>query len=243
MKIYKQKSKGPVVAQIQKIVGAYPDGIWGPLTTECVKQWQADHGLAADGVVGAATLAKMGIGTDVAPAAPAKAATEVCLGTTLKRSKRRIDDIVIHCTATPEGRAVSVDQLRQDHRAQGWSDIGYHYVVTLDGRVHLGRDVDRAGAHVAGHNAHSIGIVYVGGLEAKKDGVPVSKLQAKDTRTPEQKAALVALLKSLRKFYPDAKIRGHRDFSPDKNGNNIVEPEEWIKMCPSFGAAQEYADL
>jgi N-acetyl-anhydromuramyl-L-alanine amidase AmpD len=242
MKIYKQKSKGPVVAQIQKIVGAYPDGIWGPLTTECVKQWQADHGLAADGVVGAATLAKMGIGTGAAPAAPVKAATEVCLGTTLKRSKRRIDDIVIHCTATPEGRAVSVDQLRQDHRAQGWSDIGYHYVIYRDGTVHQGRDVDVSGAHVKGYNAHSIGVVYVGGLE-NKPGVPYEKLKPKDTRTEAQKASLLSLLMDLRRLYPKAKIQGHRDFSPDLNHNGMIEPKEWIKACPSFDAKTEYKIL
>ena len=238
--IYKQGSKGFVVEQIQKIVGAYPDGIWGAVTTECVKRWQLEHDLTPDGLAGPATLAKMGISTTAQAVTPQPATRTISRdGVTLKTSKRRIDYIVIHCTATREGMPMTVEDIRNEHLRNGWSDIGYHYVVTLDGKIHLGRDVDKAGAHVSGYNSNSIGIAYVGGVENVK-GVPYSQLKAKDTRTPAQKKALLTLLTDLRKLYPYAKIRGHRDFSPDKNHNGTIEPSEWIKQCPSFDAATEY---
>lgn len=239
--IYKEGSRGAVVAQIQKIVGAYPDGFWGTITTECVKKWQAAHKLTSDGLAGPATLAKMGIAA-VTPSGGGETKIIKHGDIELKRSKRKITSIVVHCTATPEGNKKTVAQLRAEHKRKGWSDIGYHYVVTLDGKVHIGRDVDVAGAHVEGHNAHSIGVVYVGGLENIK-GVAYAKLPAKDTRTDEQKAALLSLLMDLRKLYPDAKICGHRDFSPDKNGNGTIEPNEWIKSCPSFDAKKEYSKI
>ena len=224
--IYKIGSRGEVVKQIQRALNLYPDGIYGPLTKERVTQWQSEHGLTADGIVGPATLARL---------LPSVVATVL----NLKKSKRRIDYIAIHCTATPEGQDKAVEQLRAEHKAQGWADIGYHYVVTLDGKVHPGRDVDVGGAHVSGYNPHSIGVVYVGGLEndpqkAYKD------LKAKDTRTDAQKAALLSLLLDLRKLYPKAVIQGHRDFSPDKNGDGIISVDEYIKQCPSFDAKWEY---
>lgn len=238
---YRQGSKGAIVKQIQKVVGAYPDGIWGAVTTECVRNWQAAHGLEADGIVGVKTLAKMGLQATAQAVTPsAKASTiEGPNGIALKKSRRRIDYIAVHCTASREGQAMTVEQIRAGHKEKGWSDIGYHYVVTLDGRVHLGRDVDVAGAHVSGYNSNSIGISYVGGLE-NRPGVAYNKLKAKDTRTKAQKAALLSLLMDLRKLYPYAKIQGHRDFSPDRNGNGTIEPSEWIKACPSFDAKTEY---
>lgn len=148
---------------------------------------------------------------------------------------RRINYLVLHCTATPEGRAVSVAEIDSWHRARGFRTIGYHYVVGLDGTIGKGRDDSEAGAHVAGHNGDSIGICYVGGLDAA--GRP------KDTRTPAQRTALLSLLRQLRKQYPKALILGHRDFSPDLNGNGIVEPSEWIKACPCFDAKEAYEKL
>lgn len=233
-----------MVKRIQRVVGCYPDGIWGRLTTEAVKAWQRAHSLTPDGVVGPATLAKMGLSA-VTPAKNQNGYLDSVFGTngvTLKHSKRRIDYIVVHCTATPEGQDKTIEQLRSEHKKQGWSDIGYHYVITRDGKVHLGRDVDIAGAHVSGHNSYSIGIVYVGGLE-NKPGVPYAKLKSKDTRTEQQKAALLSLLMDLRKLYPKARICGHRDFSPDLNHNGLIEPNEWIKTCPSFDAKKEYRNV
>lgn len=140
----------------------------------------------------------------------------------LKKSRRRINEIIVHCTATPEGRDYTVADIRQMHKAQGWVDIGYHYLVYRDGSIHEGRNVDMVGAHCQGHNAQSIGVCYVGGV-ARDGKTP------KDTRTQAQKDALIHLLMQLVCLYPDATIRGHRDFA--------------AKACPSFDATREYKNL
>lgn len=134
---------------------------------------------------------------------------------------RPIREIIVHCTATKEGRETTVSEIDRWHRDRGWSGIGYHYVVYLDGSVHAGRSVVVAGAHAVGHNKHSIGVVYVGGLDV--DGHP------KDTRTEAQKRSLRQLLVKLRRSYPDAVIIGHRDVS--------------CKACPCFDARVEYSDI
>lgn len=142
---------------------------------------------------------------------------------------RKINEIIIHCSATPEGRNFTVQQIRDWHvKGNGWRDIGYHYIVYLDGSVHNGRPVEQIGAHCSGHNANSIGVCYVGGCDATKR-LPDGQLAPKDTRTPIQKIALRQLLKTLKARYPGARIYGHRDFAP--------------KACPSFDAKTEYADL
>ena len=133
---------------------------------------------------------------------------------------REIDLIVVHCSATPEGKHFSTDTIRDWHvKERGWSDIGYHYIVELDGKVISGRPVERAGAHVKGYNRSSIGICYVGGMT--KD-----MKSPKDTRNKEQLESLERLLLELKVKYPKAIIRGHNDFS--------------TKACPSFNAKEEY---
>jgi N-acetylmuramoyl-L-alanine amidase len=133
-----------------------------------------------------------------------------------------INKIIIHCAATPEGKDFTVDDIRRWHKQQGWSDIGYHYVVYRNGDVVNGRNVDIQGAHCAdnGGNINSIGICYIGGC-AKDGKTP------KDTRTDAQKVALLNLLLDLKKLYPHAVILGHRDL--DEHG----------KLCPSFDAKKE----
>ena len=116
---------------------------------------------------------------------------------------RRIDLIVIHCSATRATQRYTVDDCRRDHRARGFADIGYHYYITRDGVVHAGRPLYTEGAHATGYNRHSIGICYEGGLNAR--GKP------EDTRTPEQKDTLRKLLERLKEDYPKAKVVGHRD--------------------------------
>lgn len=148
---------------------------------------------------------------------------------------RAITDIVIHCTATRAGVPVTVAMIDRWHKKRGWAGIGYHYVVGLDGSVARGRPEETAGSHVKGHNRHSIGVVYVGGLD--KNYTPT------DTRTQAQKESLLALLFSLKEKYPNAQIRGHRDFSKDLNGNGKIEPFEWMKVCPCFDAKKEYQEL
>lgn len=229
---YREGSRGPVVAMIQKTVGCYPDSIWGKLTTEAVKAYQREHSLTPDGVAGPRTLAAMGISamTQQTQQNASSIDSVFSCGVTLKKSKRRIDEIIVHCTATPEGCPRTVEQIRQQHKAQGWSDIGYHILVTLDGQAHLGRDMDISGAHAEGHNSHSIGVCYVGGVE-NRPGVAYKDMKAKDTRTEAQKATLMALLMDLRKLYPKARIIGHRDV--DTHG----------KACPSFDAKFAYRNI
>lgn len=219
MTVLRIGSKGPDVMKLQQLLYLKADGIFGQLTLEAVKAFQNDNGLFPDGIVGPKTWAML----------------EPKDGVILKRSRRRIDLILVHCTATPEGKDYTVSDIRQWHTApkpkgNGWSDIGYHYIIYRDGSVHLGRDVDIAGAHCEGYNSHSIGIVYVGGLE-NIPGKPVSQLPAKDTRTEAQKLALLDLLVKLRALYPNAKIAGHRNY--DTKG----------KQCPSFDARNEYRDI
>ncbi len=139
----------------------------------------------------------------------------------LKKSKRTIKEIIVHCTATKEGRETTVEEVTQWHKANGWDTIGYHYMVYIDGSIHEGRDVDKKGAHCYGHNSRSIGVCYVGGLDEYG--------KSKDTRTEEQKTALVELLTKLRALYPKAKIYGHRDFA--------------AKDCPCFDAKTEYQNI
>jgi N-acetylmuramoyl-L-alanine amidase len=134
---------------------------------------------------------------------------------------RKIDKIIIHCTATPEGRDVSVDTIREWHLENGWSDIGYHYVVGLDGLIHDGRPVEKQGAHTKGHNRGSIGIVYVGGVDERMD--------AKDTRTDEQKESLELLVLNLLDSFPKSTVHGHNEFSS--------------KECPSYNVQREYKEI
>lgn len=149
---------------------------------------------------------------------------------------RKINLIVVHCSATREGKDYTVNDIDKWHRQRGFSKIGYHFVVYRDGSIHNGRSIEEIGAHVKGYNANSIGICYIGGLTA--DGK-----SAKDTRTPQQKEALRELITKLKKQFPNAKVCGHRDLSPDKNHDGIIEPYEWMKQCPSFDAIPEYKDL
>ena len=135
---------------------------------------------------------------------------------------RKITDIIIHCSATPEGKSFTVADIDRWHRQRGFAQIGYHYVIYLDGTIHKGRPIELVGAHCQGHNTNSIGICYIGGL-ATDNKTP------KDTRTPEQKQAMLNLLKELRAKFPAATIRGHRDFA--------------AKACPSFNATTEYAHI
>lgn len=150
---------------------------------------------------------------------------------------RPLNTIAVHCTATPEGKEFTVDTIRGWHKQLGWTDVGYHFIVHLDGNISPGRPLDKVGAHVAGHNTGSIDISYIGGCAA--DGKT-----AKDTRTAARKSALRKLIGDLIKQYPTIKIvKGHRHFSPDLNGDGKITAREWLKSCPGFDAIPEYADF
>lgn len=138
---------------------------------------------------------------------------------------RRIDKIVVHCTATPQGRAVSVAEITRWHvQGNGWRTIGYHWVIGLNGEIWPTLPEGQVGNHARGANANGIGVVYVGGLDR------LAKT-AMDTRTPAQKAALLQVLRGLKARYPRAEIIGHRDVPGTR------------KACPSFDAKAEYAGL
>ncbi len=136
---------------------------------------------------------------------------------------RKVNKIIIHCTATPEGRDIPLEEIRRWHLNRGWRDIGYHFLVQRNGEVEEGRPIEQTGAHTKGENFDSIGIAYVGGVESEKQN---GKWIAKDTRTPEQKDALEDLLCRLKGLYSSAVIYGHNNFS--------------TKSCPCFDAKTEY---
>lgn len=135
---------------------------------------------------------------------------------------RNINKIIVHCSATPEGKDFTVKDIDTWHRQRGFRKIGYHYVVYRDGTYHRGRADEEIGAHCTGQNATSIGICYIGGC-AKDGRTP------KDTRTEAQKKTLITLLRTLKARYPNAKISGHRDWAN--------------KACPSFDAKKEYDNI
>ena len=160
---------------------------------------------------------------------------------------RNINKIIVHCSATPEGKAFSVDDIRRWHLKRGFADIGYHFVIYLDGSVHVGRPLAKAGAHCKGHNAHSVGVCYIGGCEAHSQ-------KPKDTRTEEQKRSLVRLITELRQQFPNASVHGHSEFTCQRGkyeaGFNISECSRECtackfanKACPSFNAREEYKNL
>jgi N-acetylmuramoyl-L-alanine amidase len=132
---------------------------------------------------------------------------------------RPITRIIIHCTATPEGRHHTAADIDRWHKNRGWTGIGYHWLIQLDGTIEKGRSEHLAGAHVKGHNADSIGIVYVGGCD--------TAMKPKDTRTAAQKAAMVCLVEDVKVRYPNATVHGHNEF--DKG-----------KACPSFDVSKEF---
>lgn len=149
---------------------------------------------------------------------------------------RKITLIILHCSGSRCDRRYTFEQCRHDHiHNNHWDDIGYHYYVELDGTIHHGRPESIKGAHVKNHNNHSIGVCYEGGLDANCNPA--------DTRTPEQKASLLSLLTELHARFPRAIILGHRDLSPDLNGDSKITPNEFIKQCPCLDAMVEYQGL
>ena len=146
------------------------------------------------------------------------------------------DTIIIHCSATRAGQDFTATDIDRWHRQRGFRSIGYHFVVRLDGAVGPGRDVALDGAHCTGWNHRSIGIFYIGGLD--KNGRPA------DTRTEAQREALVRLVEDLRLVFPSLQqVIGHRDTSPDLNGDGIISPNEYIKSCPCIDVKDEYNQL
>lgn len=138
------------------------------------------------------------------------------------------DFLVVHCSATRPGQDIGVAEIDEWHRAppREWDAIGYHAVVRLDGSIEFGRQFDQPGAHVKGFNRRSVGVCIVGGLD--QSGAPAN------TYSKQQLESLKVVLRLLRLAYPNARILGHRDLSPDTDGDGVVEQSEWLKDCPCF---------
>ena len=194
MNTIKLGSKGIEVKTLQGKLNLLVDGVFGTVTQEAVKNFQKNNNLVVDGIVGPKTWEKLEL---------------------YKQSKRAIKEVIIHCSATAEGKDYTINDIKKWHLARGFSDIGYHYVIYRDGSVHIGRNVDISGAHCTGHNSNSIGICYIGGVTS--DGKT-----AKDTRTEAQKKALVNIVKDIITKYHLTldKVYGHYQFAN--------------KACPSF---------
>lgn len=177
MEIIKKGSRGDAVKTLQNCLGLKADGIFGQCTEDAVKSFQKANNMVSDGIVGPKTWEKL-----LSSKEPQKIA----------QTSRKIKEVILHCSATPEGKDYSVSTIRQWHLQRGFSDIGYHYVISNDlkGTVNVGRSETIAGAHCTGHNSCSIGICYVGGLA--KDGKT-----AKDTRTEVQKQSLYQLVDDI----------------------------------------------
>lgn len=137
---------------------------------------------------------------------------------------RTINEIILHCSATPEGKDFTVEDIRRWHLLRGFNDCGYHFVIYRDGSVHKGRPIEKVGAHCVKHNSKSIGISYIGGMDDKN-------IKPKDTRTPEQKESLFSLVNELMKKYniPIENIHAHYEFAN--------------KACPSFDINTFKAEL
>lgn len=193
------------------------DGYYGTETREAMQRFQRDHHLpVTDKPDTATTRALMG---KLADGAADVISAGVFNDFKQPKATRPINEIILHCTATPEGRDVSVETIRGWHKGQGWNDIGYHWVVGLDGVPRPGRPEAQVGAHVSGHNTGTLGVVYVGGVAA--DGKT-----AKDTRTEAQRAGLISIVKGLIKRYPTiTKISGHNEYAN--------------KACPSFNVQKD----
>lgn len=228
MTTLKLGSTGEEVKTLQQKLNITADGIFGRNTFDAVRAFQTSHGLTPDGIVGPHTWEYLGF-------AP---------------KTRYIDEIIIHCSATKEGKACTADQINAAHKARKFSSyidangrvryIGYHFLIHPDGTIEVCRPISKIGCHASGHNTRSIGICYIGGLDARD----TNGRMIKDTRTPQQKASLIKLIKQLKSEYGTIKsVIGHRDTSPDLNGNGIIEPYEFIKGCPCFDAIPEYKDL
>lgn len=143
---------------------------------------------------------------------------------------RKIERIFVHCTASNQN--ATVNDIKAEFKRKGWKNPGYHYLIDKDGVIHQLLDDSKVSNGVKGYNSTSINVAYIGGIDSSGKGV--------DNRTEQQKKSLRSLLKVLHSRYPDVQIMGHRDISPDTNGNGIVDPWERIKECPCFNAMDEY---
>lgn len=146
---------------------------------------------------------------------------------------REINLIVVHCSATRADRDFTENDLEVCHRHRGFNGAGYHFYIRKNGDIKNTRPLEKPGAHALGYNAHSIGICYEGGLDVR--------YRPADTRTEWQKHSLRVLIRTLLMDYPGCRVCGHRDLSPDRNGDGRISPEEWVKECPCFEGSVDFS--
>lgn len=204
METLKKNSKGESVKILQNLLGIKEDGIFGNNTEKSVIEFQKSHNLTPDGIVGPKTWEALQL----------PPSTKQYKFNLKKTSKRKINGIILHCSATREGQDFTTNTIKKWHLERGFSDIGYHYVIYRDGSVNLGRDIDLSGAHTSGYNSKTIGICYIGGCD--------QNLKSKDTRTEAQKKTLIELVNQLMDMYnlTPKDVYGHYQFAN--------------KSCPSF---------
>ena len=134
--------------------------------------------------------------------------------------------IVVHCSATSPDKNIGFKEIDQMHVNRGWSGCGYHFVIRRDGSIEPGRPIEYAGAHAYGVNKKSWGICLVGGVD--KNNKPENNFNA------EQLVTLEKIIRGLRYRAPRSEVLGHRDLSPDLDGDGVIEKHEWVKDCPCF---------
>lgn len=142
--------------------------------------------------------------------------------------------IVVHCSATQRSRDITAKDINRMHKRRGFREIGYHFFIRRSGLLEIGRDLDEMGAHVKGYNDCSWGVCLAGGLD--------NAGRAENNFTQAQFQTLRAVLAMLRVFAPEAKVLGHRDLSPDIDGDGVIEEWEWLKQCPCFDVRQWLKD-
>ncbi len=143
---------------------------------------------------------------------------------------RTINKIVVHCSGGSQD--ATVEAIKKYWKKIGWKRVGYHFIIDENGVETQLESIENLTNGVKNHNADSVHVCYIGGIE---DGKP------KDTRTLAQKQKLRLRVNALKAMFPHAKVYGHRDLSPDKDGDGLVEQKEWVKVCPCFDAVAEYS--
>lgn len=144
---------------------------------------------------------------------------------------RAVKYVFVHCTGGWQTQ--TVNDLKNEFKAKGWKNPGYHYVITPDGQTVQLLGLNGVSNGVQGYNANAVNVAYIGGITKDLKG----RVVPTDNRTPQQKRALRVLLRELRQRFPSAKIMGHRSIWGEDT------PRKWLKMCPCFNAVEEYKDI
>lgn len=215
MYVLKVGSQGQEVKDLQKKLGLITDGMFGVKTKTAVVNFQLKNNLHPDGIVGVKTLEKL-----YAVYEPEKEISLSKLLSQVGKSRRNITRIVLHCTAS--WQTATIDGIKADWRARGWTNVGYAYIIMPNGEVVQLASEDVVTNGVKGYNSNSIHVCYIGGIE-KVGG----KIKSIDNRTDAQKVSLKTIVKELKFKYPKATILGHRDLAAkDCPCFNV---KEWVK--------------